>query len=115
MPLVKQFFGISQLTSWKEVQRFASSVLDNLVDVVNGQLSFVDNINADGPYTVTFSGSSDVQAVAHNLARVPTGVIEISRTAAVTTYTPSGIAYTWTNNKIFLQSSGAGSVTIYII
>jgi hypothetical protein len=44
MALVKQFFGISQLNSWQEVQRFASSVLDNLVDVVNGQLSFVDNI-----------------------------------------------------------------------
>lgn len=115
MPLIKQFFSISQLNSWQEVQRFASAVLDNIVDVVNGQLSFVDNINADGPYTVTFSGSSDVKSIVHNLNRVPTGVIEIYRTAAITTYTPSGVAYTWTNNKIFLQSSGAGSVTIYII
>ena len=115
MALVKQFFGISQLTSWQEVQRFASSVLDNLVDVVNGQLSFVDNINADGPYTITFTGGNDIHKIPHNLNRTPVGVIEIYRTAAITTFAPQGTQYTWNNVNIFLQSSGAGSVTIYVI
>lgn len=115
MGRVTQFFSISQLNSWQDMQRFASSILDNLVDVVNGQLSFVENINADGPYTITFGSASDVKTIPHNLDRIPTGVIELSRTAAIITYTPTGIAYTWTNANIFLQSSGAGSVTIYII
>lgn len=115
MGQVKQNFIVSQLDSWQDLQRFASSVIDNIVDVVNGNIQFGTNITASGPTVITFTSANDIHGITHNLSAVPTGVIEVYRSAAITTYAPQASIYAWTDSKIFLQSSGAGSVTVYVI
>lgn len=115
MAKVKQNFITSTLDSWQEVQRFASAITTDLISQVNGNLLFGDNIQSAGPYTLTFSSSSDIKTISHTLGKVPSGILEIYKSSAIITYAPSGNNYAWTSANVYLQSNGAGTVKLYLI
>ena len=115
MGKIANTFNVSNVNSLDDLRRFSSILDADIINQINGNLSFQDNLRTAGSYVVTFKSAMDIQTVSHNLNMVPQGVIEIYRTAAIITYAPQGNAYTWTSNQIFLQSNGAGSVTIYLI
>ncbi len=105
--------GMSNLDDWESLRRFTSMAVEAITTEVNGRLTFGGNIDASGPHSVTFASASDVQAVAHNLGRIPTGFIVVNLNAGIVVYQPSVPA--WLKDQIFLQASGAGTATIYVV
>lgn len=109
------FRTFSQLNKFEEFSRFVSTWADQISTIVNGQLEFISNIRAAGLYNVTFQSATDVQIVNHSLGIVPRGTLTVKQTAAITIYAPPTAQYNWTNTQIFLQASGAGTVSLYVI
>ena len=115
MGRIRFYRSFSQLEVFKDFARWVSPWIEEITQIVNGQLQFGENIASVGPYDVVFTGSSDVQTVEHTLRLVPRGTMVLKQTAGISIYAPSGSAYTWTSSKIYLQATGAGTVTIYVI
>lgn len=115
---------LSNLPTAIEFQRFCAAFINDLVSKFNGQIDFVTNIRASGagvgsgssaPYEATFSSPSNVQGINHGLGTIPKGFIIVNLSASANIYAPSGTAYTWTNAKIYLQSSAAVTAKLYVI
>ena len=115
MSHVKGVPDVSNVENWKDLRRFTAIGFERFLLELNGGLNLVDNIFASGPFEVTFASASDVQQVNHGLGVVPTGYLVVKLNAAITVYQPSGTANAWQSDKIFLQSSGAGTATIFVI
>lgn len=113
---VNLFAQTSNTKGQAEFQRFASALLQALYGVVNGQLDFGENVRAAGPYVLGFTAAAQVITVPHNLGFVPKGILPVKLLgAAQTLYAPSGATLSWTNDKIYLQASGAVTATIFVI
>lgn len=124
MAKVKIFSQMSELIDANSFRRFVSALVADIVQKMNGTLSFVENIRATGggdkdnpsrPLGVTFPSSSDVLAVKHNLGFVPNGFLVVKLNSPEVVYAPTASAYEWTSDTIYLQASGAVTASIYVI
>lgn len=105
--------GLSQVKSWEDLRRFTSMVIEAIASEVNGKLDIGQNLRTSGPHSVTFASASDVQALPHTLNRVPQGIMVINLNSAIVVYQPASPA--WSANTIYLQASGAGTATLYVV
>lgn len=94
----------------EEVQRFTDIALDNIAQVINGNLSFQDNFNAK-ILTVTFSTANVDVASAHGLGRVPSYYICIGSTTATTLYDGSSAN---TASLIYLRATVATTARVLV-
>lgn len=94
-----------------QLKRFVGAFCDEIAREFNGRVTFGDNIRASGPTVVAFTAAG-VQEVIHDLNAVPTGFIIINKSATCDVWQAST---TWTETKIYLQSSAAANVTIFVI
>ena len=115
MAKVGVFSTLSNIRSVSEFMRFASTLMTKLTTEFNGQIDFVENIRAAGPYEIEFPDSSTVKTIEHNLGRLPDGFLVIDRDASAVIYRPSDARYEFTDKKIFLKASAAATATIYVI
>lgn len=104
---------VSQVNGLDEVKKFTAMNFKTIVNEINGRLNFVSNIEAAGPYQVEFPNGSDVVIVTHNLSRVPTGFLVINLDSGIVVFKPATPA--WTNSRIYLQATAAGSALIYVV
>lgn len=115
MSRIKTYSNMSNLTELSDFQRFTSNLFDNIIEQVNGKLDFQENIRSSTLQTITFASSSDIKTITHSLGFVPRGTLVIKQTAAASIYAPQGDQYEWTRTTIYLQSSAAVTVSLYII
>lgn len=106
---------LSNIPSFQDFQRFASALVNQLTQIINGNLNFKDNFKSSGPFTVAFPNGSTVMPVTHTLGIIPTGVLVIKLDSGQTIYAPSQSTYDWTTSTIYLQASGKVNATIYVI
>lgn len=106
--------SISQVDSLDDLKRYLAIYLAKLPQVLNGQVTFGDNIRSAGPLTVTFDYSGQVVAVNHNLNYVPAGYWVVYQNAAVIVYAADFGAYPWTNTQIFLTANGAAIAKVIV-
>lgn len=106
---------LANIKTLDDLKRFLSLTLGELVQQVNGKLSFVQNIEASGPHELTFLASGVNMEIAHTLSRVPTGFIVVSLNADMRVWRPSSPGTEWNDKKAYLTSSGAGTVSVYIV
>src|SRR3990167_9512567 len=109
-------FTTSQTPPENEFDRDLEKELDrilnrSLIPLVNGGLSFEDNMNCQLK-TLTTAGADTEVEVAHTLKRIPAGYIVYSRDKGGVVY-DSGTAFTTTN--IYIKCSTATTALKLII
>lgn len=94
----------------EELGRYADIFCQDVVQVVNGGLTFGDNFNAK-TLSVTFPSANGTVAVIHGLGRVPAGYMVQSLTANMVIFngTSGNTAQT-----LYLQASAAGTASILV-
>lgn len=111
MGKVKSSPNLQNVKDLAELKRFAGAFLDEIQREFNGRIIFGDNIASSAATTVVFDAAGVVE-VAHPLAQVPTGFIIISKSVTVDVWRAPT---TWTDTKIYLQSSAGATVIILVI
>ncbi len=110
MSKITQDAGIDKIPDAKDQVRFISQFFDQLKQLLNGGLTFVDNF-ASKNVSVTFSAIATDTAVAHGLGRVPTGYLVIRKSASMVVYDGAAV---WTASSIYLKSSATGTITVMV-
>lgn len=85
----------------EEVQRFVDLFCQDVVNVVNGKLDFQTNFNCK-VVDVSFSSANVDTAVTHNLGRMSTNFIVISKNVSADIYNGTNAGNT---NTMYLRST----------
>lgn len=101
---------LSNIETIEEVRRFATLVLKDIVNAINGNLSFRDNFKAN-ILGVSFDSANTEVQFTHTLGQTPSGYILIQAGAAMTLYDGTGGN---TDSLVYLRSSAAGSGKILL-
>lgn len=100
---------ISNLKTPADIQRYTAISLQSIINAINGGLTFVENIS--GAFsTCTFSGAGE-EAIPHGLGRVPQGYLVSGRSTSITIYNGQNAN---TSSVLYLRSSGAGTINVFI-
>lgn len=108
------FSDVANLKTWQELRRWTSVALQTIRQELNGNITFQENIAAAGPYTLTFEGPGILQ-LRHDLGEVPQVIMGQKLSANINVWAPQGADYVWQEGIIWLESSGAGSITFYLV
>lgn len=96
----------------EEFDRYASIAISAIIDVVNGSIDFVGNVNCQ-ILDVDFPIAGSTTPFQHKLGRVPTGFMTIKTSTPTVFNDGSGIANT--TEIIYLQSTSiaTGKVLVF--
>lgn len=112
MALLK-FPGLFQnLKTVEQITNFLTQWAQEVINQVNGRLTFVDNVRASGPFVVTFPTAATDVKVPHSLGDTPQGFIVINASAAMSVYQGS---LPWTDQAVYLRASAVGNATVYFV
>lgn len=104
MGKIKEIAEIRAVTSFEDLRRFVSLQFKQILEIVNGNLNFTDNLRSV-ILNVTFPAANQDVKILHGLGVVPKGYIVIdSRTALTVTRTQNS-----TDSEIVLSSTAAAS------
>lgn len=92
------------------VRTWATIILRELVQVINGKLDLKTNVRANIK-EVTFTGASTTVSVLHQLGRVPEGYLVVGKSAAIHVFDGSKAN---TDELLYVQASAAGSAKLWI-
>ncbi len=104
MGKVSALANFSSVKTWEELRRFSSACVQDIVNQINGKVTFGDNIQGVDLSVAFPVGNTDV-AVTHNLGYIPNGffIVDIDSTGNVYRRTASTVT------TIFLRASVAGT------
>lgn len=108
---IKTAVNLSNLTTLEEVNRYYPQSITSIVEAINGNLSFQDNLSTN-IQSITFPSASTSVAVTHNLGKLPVGYVVIGKSGNVQIWDGTPAADT---QKIYLQASGAVTATVMVI
>jgi hypothetical protein len=111
---IVSFDDVSNSRNWMELRRWVSVALQTLRQGVNGNITFGQNIQSAGPYTLSFDAAG-ILSQRHDFGKTPSGYLIIKQTTGVNVSAPQASQYAWQDAIIWLESGGAGSVTFYLI
>lgn len=114
---IRIFSVFSNLPTFSEFARFVSAWAGEMVQQFNGNIEFVKNIKAAGPYTVTIT-SGETLAIHHTLGRIATGYLLIFQDQQVALSGVDNETYPWDKDTIYISRPvGGGStvVKLYVI
>ncbi len=96
--------NFSSVTNWEDLRRFASACIQDIVNQINGRLTFNDNIQGVTLQAFFPVANTDL-ALTHALGYVPNGFLVVGLDSAAIIYSstaPNSV-------QIFLRSSLANS------
>lgn len=102
--------SVSNVTTFEDLRKWTDFSLSDISDILNGHVSFNDNIDAKIASAVFSSANTDTQ-ITHGLNRIPIGYIDIKKNATIS-FKDGNAA--WTTTTIYLQASGSGSATFLV-
>ena len=102
---------LSNITDQKEFFRWCSKFCSNVFNIVNGKLQFDQNILSQTVVVEFTTPDTDVQ-VFHDMGKVVSTYIPISKDAACDVYTGDGDP---TSNYLFLKGTVATTVTVVLL
>lgn len=110
-----QFLQGLSLTDPEQLRRYTTQALTNLVQVLQKNVNFTDNIQ--GVFVTAKIAGNNIP-VQHNLGVVPIGyLLLMNDTSKVIYYTPS-TTYPWTATQIYLSNSDpttTSTIKIFLI
>lgn len=104
--------NFQSVTNIKDLARYVTNLFTQILKQANGNLDFVQNVRAAGPYPITFNVTNSDLTFAHSLSRSPTGFLIINSSVAMRVY--QGVT-PWTQSNITLRSDTVGVATLYVI
>lgn len=94
----------------KDVKKYVSLALNDIVDKVNGKLEL--GVNVSGKIlSAIFTAANTDTVFAHGLGRVPVGYIRVSASASMVIYNGSSAN---TSTNLILRSSATGTAGVYV-
>lgn len=103
-------FDISNIDNLSDLVRYTTQVIKQVSDVINGKVSFPDNI--DGKFiSVVFNVANSTQEISNPLGRVPVGYIPTSLSSGMIIY--NGVKSN-TASAIYLQATAIGTASIFV-
>lgn len=102
-------FQIQSVNSWEDLRRFTSQGFQNLYSLMNGNVSFQDNINCQIKDLVL---STDTSTISHNLGKIPYGFLVLNQNANANIWSAS---FSWNENSIYLTASATVTAKIAIL
>lgn len=93
-----------------EIKRFQTQFNVQIKDVINGGVSFADNIKCR-VLSVTFGGANQSTQVTHGLGSIPVGYAKIGGPNIVV----FDASQDFTSENIYVQATAAGTVTLLIL
>lgn len=102
--------NVDRFTEWATASKYVSQLFEQIAKILSNGQSIADNFDAK-ILTLTFTSASTDVALAHGLARVPSGYFVLKRSANMVVYDGSNA---WTATNIYLRSSAAGSITVAV-
>ena len=111
MSKLKGFTTLSNLKTVEELSRYYSIVVDEIKAILNGKISFSENVEVSS-VSVTFTSAGTEVIVNHTLQVIPIGYVVIGRDSDFTVY--DGIT-SWTAQYISLRASASGNARILVI
>lgn len=94
----------------EELARFVDIFCHDVVQKVNGDLDFQNNINCK-LVSIPFAAANTEASVSHGLGRVPTGYLVYGATAAMSVY--NGVS-TNTAALLYLRASAVGTANLIV-
>lgn len=107
---LKTIQDLSNVRSWEELRRYTSQILNDLMDIINGNVDLVDNCGTS-LVSVTFSAANTETKVAHTLGRTPQGYLVAGSSADIRVFDSSSVS---TAEALFLKASAAGTVRLLV-
>lgn len=101
---------LANIEKIEDFQKFASISIRDIVDLLNGKLDLIENLDTS-VVTVVFTASATNVSLVHTLDRVPMGYIVVGRSAGITVYDGTTAN---TDKLIYVRASGAGTVKILV-
>lgn len=101
--------------TWQELRRYTSNFFALIPPILNGNITFKDNIKSEGPYPVVITTAAPIVAINHRMGVVPQGILVIYQDAGVVLFAADPLVYPWTNAKIFLTASSAVNAQVILI
>jgi hypothetical protein len=93
-----------------DLSRFVTQFQNNVLDVVNGNLTFGENIKSQlAP--VSFGAANTEVQIGHTLKKVPSGYIVAAASVAMQVFNGTSAN---TSEFLYIQSTAAGSAQILI-
>jgi len=102
--------SVSNIVDLAGLKRYASQMFDAILLVINGNISFGDNIQSTTLPVDFNKANTDIQ-VGHNLGRAPNGYIVVGRSASMTVYDGAQAADA---DNLYLRSSATGTARILV-
>lgn len=105
---IKTIQTVSNAKTWEDLRRFASMALDEVISVINGRLSLIDNLSLK-VVSVNFNVANEEKEISHGLGFVPNGYIVVGASAPMSIYdglNPSSASI------IYLKSSAVGTARV---
>lgn len=114
MPTIKtqtNFTNIADAKDSPDFARFLSVFAQEVESIVNGNISFGENIKCD-IISCVFGVADTNTNFGHKLGRIPLGYIPIASTSSARLY--NGTVPN-TKDTIYLRSSSAGTMTVVVL
>jgi hypothetical protein len=108
--------NVSSVDSWEDLRKWVSQALQSIAQSFNGNISFNNNLDVDGPHSVVFPSAGTPVSVIHSLGRVPAGFIVINQNASFDIYQPPVAQYPWSSTQVWLETGGgSGTAIVYFL
>lgn len=102
--------SVSNVTGVEDLKRFSDILFQSIIQQVNGNLSFTDNLSVSF-LDVSFTSTSTETAFSHTLGRVPVMWIVGNQSASGSVYQTKGA----TDKLIYLASSAVLTAKIVLV
>lgn len=110
MPKIKVPQTLDNIEKFEEYRRFAALLFSQITDLINGNLDILDNLRVNR-ISCQFDSTDTSTQFSHNLGKVPSYYIPISKTAAMNIYNGDSSN---TSGLIYLKSDTIGTANIII-
>lgn len=99
---------LTSITDTTEFMKYCSQLIGNMVDIINGRLSFGDNVQSQ-EIEVSFTTANTDIAITHKLNKTGVKYWPVVKSKACDVFTGSRAQ---TNNTIYLQCTQVATVTL---
>lgn len=93
-----------------DITRFVSAFLTQIQDIVNGNLSFGDNIKAQ-VVSANFTAANAQIQIGHTLGKAPIGYILVGSSVAMSLYNGTSAN---TDQLLYISSTAVGSASVLV-
>ncbi len=107
--------NVSNVKDWEELRNQTAIFFNLLPSIINGGITFKDNITSSGPFNVVITTASEIVSVSHRMGVIPQGYLVIYQDANVTPFAANALRYPWTSTQIFLTAASAVNAKIILI